>query len=284
MAVKDKYTIGELAEISGISTKTLRLYDAKGLLEPLERDAHNNYRYYSEQEVVKAVMIREMKHRGFTMSEQISLLKSPDLKKIKRGIKTKIKTIEKKIDTLTDQLNYTKSAYQLIGDALEVYNDETSTPSFKIDDVPEMNVLFIRKRSHVNANRLFWDRYNELQMLRQELQVTPAGPFSAIFHDHYFNQFFFDEGDLEVFLPIQESDLYHPNVRKIAPAKRASTVYVGWYAKLIASYVELVKFIEREGYRIIGPAYEEYLVEFTYGVCEDDCVTRVSFPIIGTHD
>ncbi|MFT8824523.1 MAG: MerR family transcriptional regulator [Liquorilactobacillus mali] len=44
------YSITELAKLAGISTRTLRFYDKKGLLEA-RRDPENNYRYYDEAEV-----------------------------------------------------------------------------------------------------------------------------------------------------------------------------------------------------------------------------------------
>ena len=84
---------------------------------------------------------------------------------------------------------------------------------------------------------------------------------------------------MEVYLPIKEAGKTGPNIRKIEPFQRASVVFVGWYAKLLASYVDLVKQIEKNGYKIVGPAYEEYIVEFSYGVPEEECVTRISFPV-----
>ena len=41
-----RYTIGELAELAGVSTRTLRHYESLGLLVP--QRAHNGYRSYSE--------------------------------------------------------------------------------------------------------------------------------------------------------------------------------------------------------------------------------------------
>lgn len=277
--MKQKYTIGELSRISGISTKTLRLYDQKGLLKPSERDGDNNYRYYSEQQAVDAVMIREMKLRGFTVSEQKNLLQTPNLGNLKVELAGKIMALQQEIDALHEQLKYTRSVHELVENALSVYALEDDGQCIQFDEMPRQTVLFIRRKGYVNANQLFWDRYNELQKLREELQATPAGPFSAIFYDHYFNQFFFDEGDLEVYLPIKETGLTGANIRTIEPVQRASMIFVGWYAKLLATYVELVKQIEKSGYKIVGPAYEEYLVEFSYGVPEDQCVTRISFPV-----
>lgn len=279
MRMKRRYTIGDLSKITGINTKTLRLYDQKGLLKPSERDEDNNYRYYSEQQVVDAVMIREMKLRGFSISEQKILLQTPDLGTLKAELENKIATVQQDIDALQDQLKYSQSVLGLVENALQVSEHEAESSQIKFEVTPARTVLFIRKKGYVNANQLFWDRYNELQKLREELQVTPAGPFSAIFHDHYFNQFFFEEGDLEVFLPIQEEHLEGPNIRRIGAENRASMVFVGWYAQLLATYVELVKQIDKSGHKIAGPAYEEYIVEFSYGVPENQCVTRVAFPV-----
>ena len=39
-------TIGDFARRSGLSLKALRLYDARGLLEPVRVDPASGYRYY----------------------------------------------------------------------------------------------------------------------------------------------------------------------------------------------------------------------------------------------
>ncbi len=276
-----KYTIGEVSEITGINKRTLRYYDEKGLIVPFERDEINNYRHYSEQQIVDALMVREMRHRGFSMTEIKNLINSHDLEKVHQVLSDKVRSLEKKISELTDQLKYTQITRDLIDDAIVVCrnNVQPENNQITIDQMPEMTVLFDRRRSGVNANQLFWTRYNDLQMKREEENVTAAGPFSAIFYDHYFNQFFFEEGDFEVYLPILETDRVSNSIRKISPFRRASMTFVGWYADLLATYVELVKQIEQQGFKIAGPAYEEYLVEFSHGVPKDKCVTRVSFPI-----
>lgn len=48
--MKNRYTIGQLAKLAGISAKTLRIYERKGLLTP-ERNLDNNYRTYGEEAV-----------------------------------------------------------------------------------------------------------------------------------------------------------------------------------------------------------------------------------------
>ena len=54
------YTIGQLAKLAGISTKTLRVYERKGLLLP-ERNEENDYRVYGEEAVKTLEKIQLMK-------------------------------------------------------------------------------------------------------------------------------------------------------------------------------------------------------------------------------
>lgn len=62
------YTIGQLAEIAGVSPKALRIYEKKGLLKP-ERDAGNHYRKYGEAAVFTLQKIRMFRFLGFSLDE-----------------------------------------------------------------------------------------------------------------------------------------------------------------------------------------------------------------------
>ena len=62
------YTIGELAEVAGVSTKTLRVYERKGLLLP-ERNKENSYRIYTEEAVRKLEQIQLMKYLGLSLEQ-----------------------------------------------------------------------------------------------------------------------------------------------------------------------------------------------------------------------
>ena len=66
--MKKLYTIGQLAKLAGISTKTLRVYERKGLLVP-ERNADNSYRLYGEEAVRTLEKIQLMKWLDFSLDQ-----------------------------------------------------------------------------------------------------------------------------------------------------------------------------------------------------------------------
>lgn len=72
-----EYTIKELADLAGISTRTLRWYDKKGLLKPY-RVNEANYRFYSGDEVKKLQQILFYKELGFSLCDIEKILKDPN--------------------------------------------------------------------------------------------------------------------------------------------------------------------------------------------------------------
>ena len=61
--------IGEVAERTGLTHRTLRFYEEKGLLEPPTR-MEGGFRLYSEQDVRRIEHVLELKHLlGFSLAE-----------------------------------------------------------------------------------------------------------------------------------------------------------------------------------------------------------------------
>ena len=49
--MKLRFTTGELARLHGVSKQTLIFYDKAGVFCPREKDPHNGYRYYTEDQL-----------------------------------------------------------------------------------------------------------------------------------------------------------------------------------------------------------------------------------------
>lgn len=64
-----RYQIGEVAERTGVTQRTLRFYEEKGLLDPPER-MDGGFRLYSDEDINRVTYIRRLQELlGFTLSE-----------------------------------------------------------------------------------------------------------------------------------------------------------------------------------------------------------------------
>lgn len=72
-AVTPLMQIGELAEKTGLSLRTIRHYDEEGLLNPSARSS-GGFRLYSADDLDRLMVIRRMKPLGFSIDEMRELL------------------------------------------------------------------------------------------------------------------------------------------------------------------------------------------------------------------
>lgn len=75
-------TISQVAELTGISTRTLQYYDEIGLLKPSALK-QSSYRLYDDEALQKLQQILFFKELGFTLKEIKKILQKPDFDRIK---------------------------------------------------------------------------------------------------------------------------------------------------------------------------------------------------------
>lgn len=71
------YHIGEVAERVGLSLRTVRYYEEMGLLSPEGRTG-GGFRLYTDEQVERLTLIKQMKPLGFSLSEMSELLTARD--------------------------------------------------------------------------------------------------------------------------------------------------------------------------------------------------------------
>lgn len=71
-------TIRQFAHLCGCSTQTLRYYDRIGLLKPVRVDPESGYRYYSQEQAVDFVKIKNFQAADFSISEIKTMLTLSD--------------------------------------------------------------------------------------------------------------------------------------------------------------------------------------------------------------
>ncbi len=117
-----RYQIGEVAERTGVTQRTLRFYEEKGLVDPPER-MDGGFRLYSEEDVTRIEYIKKLQDLlGFTLSEikemveaeellqQISATRRPD-----RDLPTRFQRSSTILTALTRQLDVVEHKVEHLG-------------------------------------------------------------------------------------------------------------------------------------------------------------------------
>jgi len=99
-----EFTIGTLAERSGVSVETIRFYERKGVL-PDPKRKESGYRLYSEADLKRLNFILMAKKHGFLLDEIRELLElRADSRKgcgeVRRRAEAKLRLVEEKLSEL----------------------------------------------------------------------------------------------------------------------------------------------------------------------------------------
>jgi DNA-binding transcriptional MerR regulator len=107
--------IGDLAKLTGVSTSTIRFYEAQGLLPAAARLA-NGYRDYDRQAVEVVKFINRARTLGFALREVATHLRSPQGEKRKARLQAQL---EAKLSELDAHMEQVRARRAMISDLVE---------------------------------------------------------------------------------------------------------------------------------------------------------------------
>lgn len=107
--MKKYFSIREAAKAAHTTSETLRHYDRIGLVKPSKKDEWTNYRYYTEQDIIRLNTVRALQLMDLSLQEIKKVLEYDDLEKIIDFLER----AEKKADEKIAALQYSKSKIQL---------------------------------------------------------------------------------------------------------------------------------------------------------------------------
>jgi len=106
--------IGEVAERIGVTQRTLRFYEEKGLLKPPSR-MDGGFRLYSEEDVERVEQIRQLQSLlGFSLAEIKEMVEAEEVKSQIRAEYRRDADIAERREKLQRALAVTEQQYNLI--------------------------------------------------------------------------------------------------------------------------------------------------------------------------
>ncbi len=136
--MKKYFSVGEAAKAVHTTSETLRHYDRIGLVRPSKKDEWTNYRYYTEQDIVRLNTVRALQIMDLPLQEIKRVLEYSSLEKIVDFLVQAEKKADEKIATL----QYSKSKIQLAkADYEKKLQERKNRNGIFLKDVPERVIL-----------------------------------------------------------------------------------------------------------------------------------------------
>jgi DNA-binding transcriptional MerR regulator len=267
--------IGDFSKLSRVSIKTLRFYDEMGLLKPVEVDRFTGYRYYEFDQLPRLYRILALKDLGFSLEEIGHLLEEALPTEQMRGmLKLRQAEIRQRVEEETERLERVELWLRQIEQ-----EDCVSKYDVVIKKVEPIKVASVRGVvPQPNDQGPLW---SELWAYLKPQHVQPVGPCFSLYHDVEHKE---RDWDIEVceqisveLAPIKRVKVYSlPVVETMA-----CTVHTGPFAAIGEAYDGILKWMDQNGYRIVGPSREIVLREPQPENSQNDqnTVVEIQYPV-----
>lgn len=248
------YTVKKLAQLSGVSIRTLRFYDEIGLLKPAYY-GDNQYRYYEEEQLLMLQQILFFRELGFQLNDIKKIISSPDF--------DKITTLESHRKILENNLSQTKILLETVDktiahlrgkepmkleEVFEGFNAEKQKvyENFLVDSGVDQTVIDNSKSKIKNWTKEQWlANKKEADQLHADLvaaiknNLDPASPeVQKLIKKHYQMTMLFWTPTRESYIGLSQLYCSHPDFEKF---------YADIHPKLLPFLVAAMKvFAEKE--------------------------------------
>jgi DNA-binding transcriptional MerR regulator len=264
-----RVTIGDFSRASHLSVKTLRHYHEVGLLEPSEVDPGNGYRYYAEDQIPVAQVIRRLRGLQMPVAEVKSVLAAPD-PEARNGL------IVGHLDRLEADLASTRAAVVELRGLLE---RPEAPRAVEHRTVPPTSAVAIQETVAREDVLAWWQgALGELHAIVGAQGLQPAGPAGGMYASEIFQH---GRGDATVFIPTDGAARAIGRVERLVvpPAELAIMLHRGSLANGDLTYGALGAHVISHEISVEGPLREYYIVGFLDAKDPDHWETEIGWPI-----
>ena len=267
MHTKEIFSVKDFANYARTTRDTLLYYDKIGLLTPVSR-GENNYRFYSSGQLAVINLIRTLKTLGVPL-EEIKRLKDSRTPELSDSIlETQLLNINEKINALIESRELLSTLKDTIHSHLNVDVDEII-----IRELPTRDIVLGEQNDYRDGRTDYdalYDFYAVCRLKYPNLDLNY--PVWAMFSQEriinrdwvYPDKYYF----------------YGPKGYDKIPAALYAIGYTrGGYGESSELYERLLKYIEKEGYEICGPAYEEYPLNEICVIDQEDYLMKITITV-----
>jgi DNA-binding transcriptional MerR regulator len=274
MTMQTRVPIGDFSLATHLSVKTLRYYHQIGLLEPAAIDPDSGYRYYSEDQLRAAQIIRRLRSLQMPVSEVRSVLRSSDTE-------TRNRLIVSHLDRLESELAVTRNAVTELRDLLD---RPQSAIGISRRSLPASAAIAITEVVDFQTIGPWWQgALAELQAVVRSEGLTPCGPPGGLYAGEIFQR---GSGEATVFIPVggAATTVGRATLLKLPASDLAVLTHHGPLDTIDVTYSRLAAYSHRHEISIDGPVREDYLIGYLDDRDSGAWKTEVGWPIFRVDD
>jgi DNA-binding transcriptional MerR regulator len=272
--------IGEFSKLVQVPVATLRYYDQVGLLKPVEVDRFTGYRYYSASQLPRLHRILALRGLGFSLEQIAEVLAEGLTPEQMRGmLRLRHAQISQQLEDMQNQLIDVEGRLQQIE-----REEEVSTYDILLKQVEPQLVASVRTilPEHGMVGQLFSEVYAEIGAhVHEALGAHPGegGQTLVLWYDMDFKETNVD-GAAAFFLRCPVPDSGRMRCHELPAALMAATVHHGSYITINQGHEAILRWIDTNGYRIVGADREIYLYN-AMPIRRDNptYVTEIQYPV-----
>lgn len=261
------YKIGMFAAMNHVTVKTLRFYEEQGLLAPAVINRENGYRYYELSQMAVIHQITALKTAGFTLEE---------IARINSGADEEAVLLKKKSELITKIADLTRQI-AVVDSYLSKKEIGLSTPVL-IKTIGETTVAAMKVR--IKSYDSLFEVMPKMGSLMEKAGCECAVPeycFTGYLEPGYKDE----DIPVEICEAVTEAKeetggLYF---RTLPEIQAACIFHKGSYQTFSRSYEKVLKYIEENGYEIVGDIRESYIDGVWNKDDESQWLSEIQIPI-----
>jgi DNA-binding transcriptional MerR regulator len=245
------FSIGEFSQVTGLSVKTLRFYDERGLLKPAQVDAATGYRYYNVESEERARVIAGLRAMQFSLEDIAGILAEcgdegdllEQLDRQRQSVEHRIRADRKVAKALAQMINDEREAARL-----------AALGKFAVEEkevAPQIVAGLRMKGRYEECGRAF-------SKIARAMGRHLGGKPLCLYYDGEYRE---EDADFEPCFPLRREAPAPEgmSVRTLPGGRCLTLVHQGPYRQLGRSYKKILSEARRRGFPIALPTREVFV-------------------------
>ena len=268
---KELFTIGEIGKLFHMNIRTLRYYDAAGLLKPEKTDPDTGYRYYSTKQFERLNTIKYLRALDMPIERIIRFFENKDtdtLMELLKEQQEEIRLHRERLDRIARKLERRISQ---LNDALDSRLDE-----IRAVHLPRRQIAFLRREIPLEEDLEYplreLERRNDLNAVMFLGKVGVSVSREQLLRRQF-------DGFSEIFVVLEQEDGYEGAEEFLEENDYLLIRYSGTHKNAGHYYEMMLDFMENQGLKCRGDSVEITLIDSGFTNDTDKYITELQLPV-----